>query len=404
MASPDSRSTRSSWPRWVPAPLRERLDGWRRDVRVVLDGLAGRNPPPLVPRVRTRRASVLVPRELRIREVLRETPDALTLLLEDPAGAPLRFLPGQFFTLLIEVEGEVLRRAYSVCSSALEPQTVALTCKRMTGGRVSNWLHDNARPGMVLSVLGPSGNFTVEPSPAITRQLVLLGGGSGITPLMAILRAVLAIEPSSRVALIYGNRGHGDIIFRAQLDALAALHGPRFQLRHVLSDPPPGFSGPVGRLDQAMVRAELDALQLDPSVPTEYFLCGPGGMRDAARAVLSARGVLPAAIREERYGSPQPPLAGRLSTAPQTVELHAKGRLHTFTVQPGETLLEAGLRAKAPMPFSCTMGGCGACKVKLYNGTVAMSEPNCLTDEERAAGCALACIACPESPIVAEVP
>ena len=409
--SDPARSTQGfAAPRWLPESVRSRLTGLRRDLHVVLEGLAGRHPPPLVTRtqVRTTRAAMLAPRCLRIREVIRETADALTLVLEDPSGAPIAFVPGQFFTLLVEVEGHALRRAYSACSSALEPGTVALTCKRVDQGKVSTWLHGNARPGLVLNVLGPSGSFTVAPSPEAARQLVLLGGGSGITPLMAILRAVLAVEPRSRVALIYGNRSAADIIFDQQLDALQKAHRDRFQLRHVLQSPPSGFTGRVGLLDEANLRAELDALQLDAGRETEYFLCGPSGMRAAARAVLTARRVPAERIHEERFGSPRLPLlqdeGQALTRAPQAVEARARGRQHSFTVRPGETLLEAGLRAKVPMPFSCTMGGCGACKVKLYSGAVVMSEPNCLDESERAAGYALACISCPESPLAIEVP
>lgn len=410
MSDPARSTQRSAAPRWLPESVRSRLTGLRRDLHVVLEGLAGRHPPPLVTRtqVRTARPAPLAPRSLRVREVVRETADALTLVLEDPSGAPIAFVPGQFFTLLIEVEGQTLRRAYSACSSALEPGTVALTCKRVDQGKVSTWLHSQARPGLVLSVLGPSGSFTVAPSPEAARQLVLLGGGSGITPLMAILRAVLAAEPRSRVALIYGNRGAADIIFDQQLGALHAAHPDRFQLRHVLQSPPAGFTGRVGLLDEANLVAELDALQLDAGRETEYFLCGPSGMRAAARAVLTARRVPAERIHEERFGSPRLPLLAdaerALTRAPQGVEARARGRLHTFTVRPGETLLEAGLRAKVPMPFSCTMGGCGACKVKLYSGAVVMSEPNCLDESERAAGYALACISCPESPLAIEVP
>jgi ferredoxin-NADP reductase len=408
MSDPARSAKAPAAPRWLPESVRSRLTGLRRDLHVVLEGLAGRHPPPLVARVRTTRPTALVPRSLRIREVIRETADALTLVLEDPAGAPIPFTPGQFFTLLIEVEGQTLRRAYSACSSALEPGTVALTCKRVDQGKVSTWLHENARPGLLLGVLGPSGSFTVAPSPEAARQLVLLGGGSGITPLLAILRAVLAVEPRSRVALVYGNRSAADIIFHKQLAALHEAHRDRFQLRHVLQSPHEGFTGRVGLLDEANLRAELDALQLDPELATDYFLCGPSGMRAAARAVLTSRRVPAGRIHEERFGSPRLPLADGdarvLTRAPQPVEVKARGRLHAFTVRSGETLLEAGLRAKVAMPFSCTMGGCGACKVKLYSGAVVMSEPNCLDEGERASGYALACISCPESPLVVEVP
>jgi len=373
---------------------------------------------------------LLKPRPLVVRQVLRETDSAVTLVLADPAGARLEFAAGQFFTLLVPCDpagGPPLRRAYSACTSPLDADgqpatTVAITCKRVAGGIVSNYINDRVAVGDVLSVLGPSGHFTPHPSADKRRHLVLIGGGSGITPLLSILRATLHSEPESRITLIYGNRSAADILFHSLLEQLAAQHAERLQLRLVLDEPPPAWTGGQGLLDARNLQIELRALSLLPStagegsaLPREYYLCGPAPMMTAARLVLQDAGVADAQIWEERFASLHDPVTvGGAATTPVAMQLKLR-RLgaaggsqaavsdHALVVKPGETLLEAGLAAGVAMPFSCAMGGCGACKGRLTQGEVVMSEPNCLSSAERAAGCVLPCIARPTGAVRVEI-
>lgn len=402
----------------LPRALAERYRTLERDVVMLASALAGRTPPPLIPRPqRPEPVTVLSPsaasglhaRTLRVERVVRETADAVTLVLEDPTGAPIAFLPGQFFTVLVTVDGQPLRRAYSAsCAPGAEGAScVALTVKRVPGGRVSNHLNDTAVPGLCLDVLGPSGAFTPEPSGGAPRHLVLLAGGSGITPLMSMARTVLATEPATRVSLVYGNRREGDILFHGALAALAREHPGRFALRHVLAEPPEGWTGGVGLLDRQRVEEALAALPLHSNEPAAYFVCGPEGMMQEARAALLARGVPAGRIREERFTQPhlRPAApAGPASTGPQLLELHVRGAVRKVAAPAGSTVLEAGLGAGLPMPYSCAMGGCGACKVTLRAGEVRMEEPNCLTAGERARGEVLACVARPVTPVTVEVP
>jgi len=406
--------------RILPSVLATRLDALRRDVQTVLANLAGHRPPPFTERKPLERhlvssagnlRSAITPRELRVARVVRETKDAVSLHLVDPAGGRIAFVPGQFFTLLVTLEsGEELRRAYSVASAPDEDgaaNEVVITIKRMPNGRASTHLVERSREGDVLRVLGPSGSFTVpatEDPASARRHLVLFAGGSGITPLASIARTLLAREPGSRVSLVYGNRGEADIIYRDALDALAAAHPDRFTLRHVLSDPPEGFTGRTGVLDASVVSAELDAIEgLDPSA-AEFFVCGPEPMMVAAREALVARGALPAKIHEERFSSPARRASVELPRTPEPIDVHIGGATRRVVAMPGQTLLEAGLGAGLAMPFSCTLGGCGACKVKLVSGTVSSEEPNCLSPDERAAGFVLACVSRATSPASVEVP
>jgi len=396
------------------SPLRARLDTLRRDLRTVASDLLGRRGEPFELRAPLLRhhhvilgaEEALAPRAVRIDRVVRETKDAVTLHLVDPTGAPFSFVPGQFLTLLVEVGGETLRRAYSICSGIDEdPCRVAITSKRVQGGRVSNHLNDAAREGDALRVLGPSGSFTVAPDPARRRDLVLIGGGSGITPLFSIAKSVLGREPGSRVALIYGSRSRDEVIFREAIAALAEAHPVRLTVRHVLEIPSVGWAARVGRLTAAICGAELDALAPPAGdlEPAEFFVCGPDAMMGAVREALGARGVEPARIHEERFSSPAQRAAAPPPSSPQPITLRLRGETRTVTARPAQTILEAGLSAGAPMPFSCAMGGCGKCKVRLVEGEVVAEEPNCLSAEERAAGFVLACVSRAARPTTVEV-
>jgi ferredoxin-NADP reductase len=391
------------------APLATRLRTLRRDLATAAAALAGRNPPPVV-RVRAARAAdatgvasgpqAVVVRPMRVARVVRETADAVTLVLEDPRGEPVRFAAGQFFTLRVPLgNGEVAKRAYSASSSPLDAASVSVTVKRVPGGRVSTHLVETARAGDVLEVIGPSGSFTPAPANG-PRSVVLVGGGSGITPLASIARTLLATEPETRVALVYGNRALEDVIFFEALERLVREHAEakRFTVRHVLERPPPGWAG-GGLLDGEGLARELDALAgVDASA--EYFLCGPEPMMQAARACIEGRGVPPARVREERFVSAH---ATAASSGPQDVRVRLRGREKHLVVAPGSTVLEAAFEARVEMPFSCTVGGCGACRVRLVEGELPMDEPNCLSPQERAEGYVLACVSRPTGPCTLEV-
>jgi len=389
--------------------LSDRWTAARRDASMfVRTYLQGRPPAPLVRRRRrptplavvrggADQAAPLDGRPLLIDEVVRETPDAVSLWLRSPDGAEVAFVPGQFLTLVVTVDGQTLRRAYSVSSHRAHAPRVRLTIKAVHGGRVSGHLNRAAAAGATVRALGPSGDFTWDGG---REELVLIGGGSGITPLMAIALAALRSEVPPRVTLIYGNRGLDDVIFREELAGLAAAHRGRFEVRHVLEAPPVPWDGAEGRLDAAQLEDQLEAIA--PTDDALFYVCGPEPMMAAVRAHLDTRGVAVGRRREERFSQPAereaPP-----PTGPQPARVTRGGVTEEVVVSAGETLLAAGLRAGARMPFSCTMGGCGACKCRLVEGEVTMEEPNCLSPEERADGFVLACVARPCGPVAVEV-
>ncbi len=402
MADP-TRSLLDRFERALPRGVAARVALARRDAAMVLSALAGRRPSPLVRRREVARdapSPARGARAVRVRAVVRETPDAVSLVLEDPAGRGFSYAPGQFFTVCASVDGVALRRAYSASGDA-PGETLRITVKRVPGGAMSTHLTERVRAGDALSLLGPSGGFVADAAPDRRRHVVLVGGGSGITPLYAIARAVLRDEPASRVSLVYGNRARADVIFADALDALAREHPDRFTVRHVLERPGEGFAGAAGRLDEPTAARELDALSLDEAPPAEFYLCGPAPMRDAVKRALAARGVEGAAVREEVYTSPR---AGSAPAGDAVVTLRLRGREREVTVRGGETILEAAEREGVGLPSSCTVGGCGACRGVRVEGEVVMDEPNCLRDDERAAGAVLTCVGRPRGRVVIEVP
>jgi ring-1,2-phenylacetyl-CoA epoxidase subunit PaaE len=366
-----------------------------RDLRHLRLRLGGGHPSPLVARPRSPRAAAgassvpavhAAPRELVVARVVRETKDVVTLVLVDEAGARFDFLPGQFFTVLARIDGADVSRNYSA-SNAPGTAELHLTIKRREGGRASGVLV-SSRAGDRLRVRGPFGSFTVTPSSAERRAFVLVAGGVGITPLLSIARAVLAAEPASRLALVYGNRTRDDVAFASEIDALARAHGDRFVVRHVLESPHAGFEALAGRLDR--VTFARIAADLGLASPT-FYVCGPDAMRDE---VLAALGDAP--VRTERFAVGSQARAA--SGAAHAITIRAGGREHVTVAAAGATLLEAGLAAGAPMPSSCSAGGCGACRIKLVSGEVELAEPHCLTPAELRSGFVLACVGRAKTP------
>lgn len=377
----------------------------QRDLGMLVKGIRGESSPTFTERHDKRDEAVtLHGRKLQIQEVVRETPNAVSLVLVDPTGARIDFQAGQFFTLAWPPKSRVTattfeKRAYSASSSPLDPSRVTITIKRVEGGKVSSAIHATAAAGDVVEVLGPSGAFTI---PDGDGDLVLFGGGSGITPLMSITRTVLEGSASKerRVFLVFGNRSEDEIIFDKALAELSAAHPERLFVKHVLEVKGARGGATEGRLEQAVVDAELDLLGEKPRAPT-YFLCGPEPMMNAAEQALLARGVPSAKIRIERFVTLRRAEGATRTEHEATVLIRGKKR--SLFVSGDETLLEAGTRMGVDLPFSCTVGGCGACRVKLLEGKVTMDEPNCLSPEEAAENYILGCVSRLDGPITVEV-
>ncbi|MFJ4436713.1 2Fe-2S iron-sulfur cluster-binding protein [Streptomyces sp. NPDC088923] len=332
------------------------------------------------------------PRSVRVREIRQETPTVRTLVLEDTADEPrpFDFRPGQFFTVVTDLAGHPVRRAYSA-SSAPGATRLELTVKHVEGGRFSTHAHRELRPGDRLALRGPSGTFHAPARPP--EHLVLLAAGSGITPMMSMIRARLP-DPSSpgRIALLYSSRSREEVIFGEDLARLEKEHPGRLTVTHVLT-------GREGRLDAGRLRRWLTGLPLTDTA--HHFVCGPEALMDTAREVLHRLGVPDERVHRERFNGG---VTAATTAAPQELRVERDGELvGTAVVEPGQTLLDAGLAAGLPLPYSCTVGSCGECAVRVRSGEVAQPDRTCLTPEQRAGGQVLACVSCPQSGVTLDL-
>ncbi|MGH8505679.1 MAG: 2Fe-2S iron-sulfur cluster-binding protein [Stenotrophobium sp.] len=322
-------------------------------------------------------SSGLAPRAVRVVDIRHETSNAVTVSLEPEDGRRIVIRAGQYLTHCFNINGTQYKRAFSL--SASEGGALACTIKLIPGGVVSRHVSQKLRIGDHYTLIGPSGDFVLDP--ASTRPLAFLAAGSGITPVISLLETALTQNAERSIRLVYASRSETETIFRDRLDELAQRH-PSLKITHVLSQPDTAWSGERGRLNGERAAALLNAVDAD------VYLCGPVPLMDAVEQTLRARGVNGQRIRRERFFAASQGQAAR-PTAPQQIEFRVSGK--TVTQQPGETILEAGLREHIALPFSCTVGGCGHCKVQILEGDTALNEPNCLSPEERATGYTLAC-------------
>lgn len=340
---------------------------------------------------------------LRIADIRQETPDTISVALAVPEDQAPRFAfqPGQYLTLRTHVDGEELRRSYSICSG-LDDQELRVAIKRVDDGRFSAWAHGGLRVGDTLEVMPPDGRFTIGPASDAARLYLGVAAGSGITPILSILKSVLKREPSSRFILLYGSRATGQIIFREQLEELKDRFMGRLAVVHVLSREQQDVPVLHGRLDGAKVRILLSGLAAIPEID-HAFLCGPTTMIDEVQATLAEAGLAPERIHSERF-TPATPSVSRprapgpaVATPQSTAVIIADGVRTEVPVDAQETVLEAALRAGLDLPYSCRGGMCSTCRARVTEGSVHMDVNYALEPWETAAGYVLTCQSHPTS-------
>jgi len=326
---------------------------------------------------------------LRVADVVRETAEASSFVLDVPAGLRHAFAydAGQFCTFRVWVGGRPHMRCYSMSSSPAVDAGFRVTVKRTPDGVVSNWMNDHVAPGDVLDVARPTGLFRLG---AGRGEVVLFSAGSGITPVLSLLKSALATT-SRRVRLLSADRDLDAVIFRSELEALAKQYDGRLTLTHHL-DTERGLVGTDA------IRAFTDGAE-DP----ECFVCGPGPFMDIVEGTLLADGVGAGRIHIERFTPeawvPEPePVDDSAGTTRVTVELD--GRTESTDHRPGTTILQTARQLGMSPPYSCESGSCATCMARLLEGTASMHVNNALTDDEVSDGWVLTCQALPTSPIV----
>jgi ring-1,2-phenylacetyl-CoA epoxidase subunit PaaE len=340
---------------------------------------------------------------LKVKEVIRETPDAVTITFWHPINEEIRYQPGQFLTFMLNINGQKLRRSYSMASSPHVDVSLAVSIKRVPGGVASNYLCDRTKAGDILETLEPMGTFVPKLEPQNRRTIVLIGAGSGITPLFSMAKSILHVEPNTRVWLIYGNRNQSSIIYKAHLDAMEQAYGKsRFQVTHVLSQPDAGWDGLEGRLNQHTLTRLLEGQLAKELQNASFYLCGPDGLLTEVRSALTIMGVPTTQVFKESYATAPVPVGEVIEDAvnaedsgsPEVTVLY-EGSEYKFAVAPHQTILEAALDLDIDLPYSCQAGMCTACLGRCVSGTVKLDEEDGLSDSELKAGYVLTCVAHP---------
>lgn len=334
---------------------------------------------------------------LTVAEVRREIGDAVSVAFDVPPhlAEAYRFMPGQYLTLRATVDGEDLRRSYSICSGPGEGE-LRVAVKRVADGQFSRWINEHLEPGSEIDVMTPTGRFGLGQSTGDGRIHAGFAAGSGITPVISILRAVLAGEPNSRFFLFYGNRSTQDMLFRTELEELKDRFLDRLAVFHVLSQEEQDLPILNGRLDGAKVRILLRSV-LPAEAIDHAFVCGPAGMIEELEETLKELGLPAANIHVERFvsahgGRPQAkPKVAPTAAAAHIASLILDGKRRDVPVAEGEAILDAALRAGMDLPFACKGGMCSTCRAKLQDGEVDMDVNYSLEPWEIEAGFVLTC-------------
>lgn len=337
---------------------------------------------------------------LTVREVRRETRDAVVVTLEPrPEDRDaFAFTQGQYLTFRRSFDGEELRRSYSICSARGDALRVGI--KRVEGGAFSTWANAELRPGDVLEAMPPMGNFHAPIDPAAEKHYLLFAGGSGITPVLGILKTILAEEPGSSATLVYGNRSTSSIMFREELEDLKNENLGRLSILHVLESEAQDIELFSGRVDREKCDALFSAW-IDVASADMAFICGPEPMMLAIADALKAHGMPEARIKFELFLSSQPGRARRTAAAVAaaqadqakrtSAQITLDGTTRTIEMEKGQSVLEAALAADLDAPYACKAGVCSTCRALVLEGEVEMEANYALEDYEVARGYVLTC-------------
>jgi ring-1,2-phenylacetyl-CoA epoxidase subunit PaaE len=337
---------------------------------------------------------------LRVKSVRPETDEAVVVSFDVPAelAEQFRFTHGQHLTLKETIAGSEQRRSYSICAGVADGE-LRVGIRKVPGGVFSSWLTETLKAGDTLEVMTPEGRFFVPLDAGAARHYLGIAGGSGITPILSILKTVLAAEPMSRFTLIYGNRKQRSTMFMEELEDLKNRYLSRLTLHMVFSQEATDLPLYSGRLDRAKIGEFLTTL-VDADGVDHAFVCGPHGVNDEAEAALLAAGVAPEQIHIERFGIPdesgpgraalQAPREGDAADARVVIIRDGVSREIDFHAEQGN-VLDAAAAAGLEVPFSCKSGVCCTCRAKLIEGQVRMARNFALEKHEVAAGFVLTC-------------
>lgn len=321
---------------------------------------------------------------------------AVTFILPPELASAFAYTQGQYLTLRTHLGGQEVRRSYSICS-AVQDQRLRVAIKRVGDGVFSNWATETLRPGVAIDVMPPQGQFHLPLQPEARRHVVAFASGSGITPVLSIVKSILLGEPQTRVTLVYGNRSSGSVMFKEELEDLKDSHLGRFNLVWIMSRESQDIELFNGRIDHDKV-SRLLTHWIDPAGIDAAFICGPQDMMQATEQALKDKGVPASRIKTELFGTllddgrlrlPRTSVQGGSQC---TVDVVLDGTRHRFMMDKNtDNLVDAGIKAGLEMPYSCKGGVCSTCRALVIEGEVDMDINFALEDYEVARGFVLCC-------------
>ena len=343
---------------------------------------------------------------LTVTDVRKTTKDAVVVSLAAPESADFDFIQGQYMTFRHSFDGEELRRSYSICAGR-DDGILQVGIKRVDGGTFSTWANEALKPGDVIEAMPPMGSFHTVLDPDAKRHYLGFAGGSGITPVLSILRTVMATERHARFTLVYANRAVNSIMFRDELEDLKNTYMGRLNVIHVLESDAQDIDLFTGRVDEEkcalLFKSWIDIASVDTA-----FICGPEPMMLGIAKSLREHGMDDADIKFELFASAQPGRARRkavpkdaASTDPQTATtVTLDGSTRQFRMPKDQSLLDAALENALDAPYACKAGVCSTCRAKVTEGEVEMQTNHALEDYEVARGYVLTCQCYPVSDVV----
>jgi ring-1,2-phenylacetyl-CoA epoxidase subunit PaaE len=335
---------------------------------------------------------------LQVQQVQPATRDAIavTFALPPELASEFAYLQGQYLTLRTRLDGQEIRRSYSICS-AVQDDRLRVAIKRVPGGAFSNWAAEQLKPGVAIDVMTPQGQFHLPLQPDARRHIVAFASGSGITPVLSIVKSTLLAEPHTRVTLVYGNRSSSSVMFKEELADLKDTYLGRLNLVWIMSREAQDIDLFNGRIDYDKCCRLLEHW-IDPAGIDAAFICGPQDMMQATERALHDKGVEGSRIKTELFGTllddgrVRPPRAPVQGSGQCAVEVVMDGTRRSFVMDKNkDNLVDAGIQAGIEMPFSCKGGVCSTCRAQVVQGEVDMDINFALEDYEVARGFVLCC-------------